>query len=116
QSVNSGSVTINESSKDLSASSWVFRTTRQNSQLRTNLYLVNTSKILLDGTLNNFSSNGKNEVDKDDAIKILNIAGSASLAVNRDGKLLTIERRKFINKSDTIFYNTKGLSRQNYQL
>jgi hypothetical protein len=116
QSFGGGTVTIIENSKEFSTTSMIFRTSRQDAQLRTNLYAVNTDKTLLDGTLNQFSINGNNAVDGKDALKIPNIAAGTYMGIMRDGRNLTIERRQLINMDDTIFYNITTLTRRNYQL
>jgi ligand-binding SRPBCC domain-containing protein len=111
-----GTVTLKENAKDTSSKSMIFRTSRQDAQLRTNLYVVNTDKTLLDGTLNQFSINGNNSIDQQDAIKIQNIAAGTYMGLSRDGRNLIIERRQLINLDDTIFYNMTTLTKRNYQL
>jgi hypothetical protein len=65
--------------------------------------------------MNLYGINESNDVDGRDAIKISSVAGGVTLSLLRDGKDLVIERRQLINKEDTIFFTTRGLSRTNYQ-
>ncbi len=93
----------------------IFSPVEQMQELRTNLYAVNTSANLLDAALTQFSDDGNNAVDGDDATKISAISGGTYLGMLRDGKNLVIERRKTITVNDTIFYNLMSASKRNYR-
>ena len=84
-------------------------------KLRTNIYAVNTSTNLLDATLVQFSSDGNNGVDRNDAMKIASIVAGTHLGMLRDGKNLIIERRQSVIVKDTIFYNLMTASKRNYR-
>src|SRR5687767_13863840 len=73
-------------------------------KFRTNLYAVNTSADLLDATIIQYSSDGNNAVDRNDATKMASIAAGTHLGMLRDGKNLIIERRQSVIVKDTIFY------------
>lgn len=115
QSVVPGSVVIKEQAKDLTANSMIFSPVTQPQQLRTNLYVVNTSTDLLDATLTQYSGDGNNAVDGKDAMKIPAIGAGTYLGMLRDGKNLIIERRQTITTNDTIFYNLMTASKRNYR-
>ncbi len=115
QSVGTGSVIIKEAAKELTTNSMIFSPVEQKQELRTNLYTVNTSASLLDAALTQFSDDGNNAVDGDDATKISAISGGTYLGMLRDGKNLVIERRKTITANDTIFYNLMSASKRNYR-
>lgn len=115
QSIVPGSVVIKEEAKDLTANSMIFSPVTQTQQLRTNLYVVNTSTDLLDATLTQYSSDGNNAIDGKDAMKIPAIGAGTYLSMLRDGKNLIIERRQSITTNDTIFYNLMTASKRNYR-
>jgi hypothetical protein len=69
---------------------------------------------LADGVLSTFKNNGNNAVDRNDALKINNF--SEQLGIARKNKILSVEQRKQIGKTDTIFYNTQRLLNKSYVL
>jgi hypothetical protein len=68
---------------------------------------------VLDGNAVSFSHNYSNDIDLNDAIKIE--TGGSTFGVKRSGKLLSIEARKEIITSDTIFYSLGNLPKQQYK-
>ncbi len=98
-----GTVSFNENCK-VSGSNDVNRVMNRYKQLRSNLYVMNgADQVLLDGNLVQYDASFSNEVDVQDAMK-LNNAGE-NLGLNNNGKILAIERRAEIVKSDTIHLN-----------
>jgi len=82
-------------------------------QLKTNLYEVATLN-LLDATLTQYSIDGNNGIDRNDAVKIPSIGAATHLGMFRHGRNLIIERRQSIIVNDTIFYNLMTASKRNY--
>ncbi|MGN6532940.1 MAG: T9SS type A sorting domain-containing protein, partial [Ginsengibacter sp.] len=72
------------------------------------------SGIMADGNTVVFNSGYSENIDGNDAIKILN-AGE-NFGIKRLGKTLAIEARPFINTTDTIFYNMSNMAQRTYQL
>src|SRR5207249_4720058 len=87
-------------------------------ELRTNLYAENADGTisLSDGTLDLFDYSYTNTPVNllEDAKKIGNFA--ENLALWRDSILLSVEKRKIIFSSDTIFYNISRMRQKNYKL
>jgi autotransporter-associated beta strand protein len=113
-----GSLTINESDKT-SADALVFRPATNEviiRSLRANLYAINADGTisLNDGVLNLFDPSYNNAVDISDATKFTTV--SENIALKRDAHLLSIELRKPIAVSDSIFYNLSKLIAKNYRL
>ena len=89
--------------------------TQQARHLRTNLNVItNSGSILLDGTLIRFNRRWSDAVDINDAAK-MNNAGE-NLGLYRHGKILSVESRPPLTRTDTIFYNTGMLKVQQYEL
>ncbi|MEO6489860.1 MAG: hypothetical protein ABIO04_07980 [Ferruginibacter sp.] len=83
-------------------------------QLRTNLnVIISGEPLLLDGNLVQFGHHMKDVVDDNDGLKFKN--SGENIAMNRDGKLLSVERRSLIQHNDTIFYNLGLLRVQQYE-
>ena len=69
---------------------------------------------LADGVLLEFNNQYSDKVDKEDAIKLVNINESFNLV--RDGIKLAVERRTFIKRNDTLFFQVSRTSSKKYQL
>jgi hypothetical protein len=68
---------------------------------------------LYDGVLSEFDAGYSNAVDASDAIKMINFG--ENLAIRRDNKNMSVERRLEIVNTDTIFYNLGQVSVQHYR-
>ena len=75
--------------------------------------MEDASLRLADGTLVEFNNRYSDAVDKEDAIKLININENFSLS--RNGKILAIERRSVISEKDTIFFQLSRTTPSNYQ-
>lgn len=87
----------------------------QTKQFRSNLFIVdpNGNTVLMDGTLSMYHVDFSNEVNNQDARKMFN--PGENIGIERDGKVLIIERREEITSSDTIFlklWNTRIITYQ----
>jgi len=89
--------------------------TKPVTSFRTNLYLVEPTDtlILADGNLAQFDAEFSNDVNLDDVLKFGNI--NEMLAFQRDGKALSVERRKEIMANDTLFFKLTKTEKRNYQ-
>ncbi|MDB5279610.1 MAG: hypothetical protein JWR61_4565 [Ferruginibacter sp.] len=114
--VNPGTITFKETDKNAGGSDQLFRPVYGNEKIRVNLLGINTdgSASFADGVLTTYNDNNSNNVDRNDAAKILN--QSENLCINRNNKNLAIERRKTIDGNDTTFLNLYSLKKQNYLL
>lgn len=85
-------------------------------QFRNNLYIIdpNGNAILMDGTLSLYSNDYSNDVDRLDARKMFN--PGENIGIQRDNKVLIIERRKDIEVSDTIFFKLWNTREITYRL
>ena len=110
------SLVIKESHKTPVINNNAFREHSLISSLRTNLFLINEkdSGILADGNLVEFGENFKSGVTIEDAPKFNNIF--ETLGLERDHINLAIERRPFINATDTLFFKLTGSKKQAYKL
>lgn len=61
-----------------------------------------------------FAKYFSNDIDGDDASKFSN--ANENFGLKREGKILIIEARNSIQKSDTLFYNLENVSKQDYRL
>jgi autotransporter-associated beta strand protein len=77
------------------------------------MQIEDTSFRLADGTLLEFNNLFSDSVDKEDALKLINI--NESFNVNRNGKALAVERRSVIRVKDTIFFQLSRTTPRNYQ-
>lgn len=111
-----GTLSFSEAAK-ASASNLV---TRQSAatpgrQLRTNLYVSQPSdRVLIDGNLVEFDNSYSNNVDIKDGLKLNNLG--ENLGLSRGTYTLAVERRKPVNKTDTIFYRLGQLQQREYLL
>ena len=105
-----GVFTIKETDKAYNDLPLVFRPAQMpETEIRNNLYILNadSSTALLDGVLTIVGGNYNNLIDGKDAIKVSNF--SENLAIEREDKLLAVEKRHTPNGSDTIFYNIANM-------
>ncbi len=109
-----GSVTMTESAKTSGSSIVNAPQGLPSPTLTVNLYGIDSkgTNYMADGFMVNYGSQYNNAVDELDAIKSNNSA--ENLADKRDHSLLIVERRQMIEKTDTIFINMAGVSKQNY--
>ena len=113
-----GTINFTEPAKASSSNLTFFRPQSPSgrvAQLRTNLYSVsaNSTTILTDGTLQQFSTDYSNAIDGKDARKFSN--GAENLSIRTGGRNLIVERRNIPGEQDTIFYNLSGVKAQNYR-
>ena len=76
--------------------------------------LISQNDVLIDGNAVSFSSKFSNKIDSYDALKFS--TEGPRFCLKRTGKLLSVEARKEITLSDTIFYSLEILSKQQYKL
>ena len=106
-----GSIRFDENCKVSGNHHLVTRDAEQKNQiLFANLFSSNHT--VLDGNAVSFSQDYSNDIDVNDAIKFE--TGGSTFCVKRSGKLLSIEARKEIISSDTIFYSLGNLPKQQY--
>ena len=74
----------------------------------------NSTDKVADGNVVAFDGNFSNNVDGDDALKI--IAEGENFGLKRNGKTLAIEARSPLVNTDTIYYNMSHLAWRTYQL
>ena len=77
------------------------------------MQMEDASFRLADGTLLEFSRKYSDSLDKEDALKLINI--NESFNVNRNGKALAIERRSILSKNDTVFFQLSRTTPRSYQ-
>ncbi|HMP22122.1 MAG TPA: hypothetical protein PKC39_14280 [Ferruginibacter sp.] len=83
----------------------------------TDLYLVkNKENILADGVANTYNPNYKNAVDEMDATKLLSFNTREKLMIEREGVMLSVERRRSPGIEDTIFLVQHRLNISAYKL
>jgi hypothetical protein len=75
--------------------------------------LYNANNIA-DGNTVAFDKNYSDNIDGNDALKLLN--GGENFGLKRNGKILAIEAKAPLSESDTLFYNMSNLKQQTYQL
>ena len=112
------SITIKEKHKSAGGSDFIFKpmTGNKSLSLRANLFTINSAGLasLSDGILTTYNDDNSNAVDKNDAKKLYNVA--ENICIGREGKNLSIERRKTILDNDTTFLNLYNLKKQTYTL
>ncbi|MDQ6890832.1 MAG: hypothetical protein M3Z56_11220, partial [Bacteroidota bacterium] len=87
---------------------------RLKQNIEANLFInANGAAVLMDGTRADIGTAFSNNLDDEDAYKILNSAENVSL--KRNGKLLGVERYNIITELDTFYLNLTNLRVQNYQ-
>lgn len=78
------------------------------------LFIVSgNTRTLMDGVVAEFDRTYSNNLDRLDAIKLLN--GNENLGIMSGGKLLAVERRANIQNRDTIYYNFSQSRMAHYQ-
>ncbi len=107
-----GILRFTEASKNINTTNGGFRTTAPETGLFIRMY--NNSSELLDAAMARFSSDGRVKVDADDALKLSNFG--ENLALQRNNKNLTIERRPLLTVNDTLFLNVWNLKESTYRL
>ncbi len=77
-------------------------------------FLYSEPGVIADGNAVVFGEDFSNSIDRDDALKMKN-AGE-NFAISRGGQLISVEARKHIDKTDTIFFDLNNLAKQSYFL
>ena len=110
-----GTVTFAENQKTVGGAI-VTRETNTISNLMARLSVVsNGTSILLDGAVTQFDDEFSNEIDEEDAIKL--VSGSIeNISVLNKGVKLVGDKRKSIINTDTVYYSLNSLRTQNYKL
>lgn len=110
-----GTITFNELAK--TAGSKLFTRpgiTVPVKRLNNCLYIVSgNTRTLMDGVVAEFDLSYSNNLDRMDAIKLLN--GNENLGIRTGGKILAVERRANLQNRDTIFYNMSQGRLAHYQ-
>ncbi len=88
-------------------------TLTMNRQFIRSTLLTNTGSMA-DGNAGAFDSDLSNEVNTDDALKIMN--GGENFCLKRDNYLLAVEGRSLIATTDTLFYFMNHLLQQAYTI
>ncbi|HMO61510.1 MAG TPA: T9SS type A sorting domain-containing protein [Ferruginibacter sp.] len=111
------SITFKENDKAVYNNKFVFRPVitqpSQSLNIALNIVQADGSLILADGVLANFNPVFSNAVDRDDALKFINI--NETLAFVRNGTALAAERRPSISIFDTLFLRLWKTTPQQYQ-
>ncbi|MBW7840120.1 MAG: putative Ig domain-containing protein, partial [Chitinophagaceae bacterium] len=111
-----GNITFEEADKvDESDNTMFFRGNGRGKQLgvlRTNI--LSADGTLQDGTLQIFSDEYSNGVDRADGRKMINTG--INLSVKVSNQLLVVERRQPLNMNDTIYYNLTGVGNGKYTI
>jgi hypothetical protein len=110
----SGSITFKETSK-FNGSANVLRENQLFASFRTNVYkMTNGVAEIVDGVTQMLDNANTNDLNDEDASKMVNIGENFALVVN--SKQLAIENRKPFLLSDTINYNMTQMKQATYQL
>jgi hypothetical protein len=113
-SAGAGSITFKEISK-YNGSANVLRENQVFSSFRTNVYkMTNGVAEIVDGVTQMLDVANANELNEEDASKMVNTSENFALMVNN--KQLSIETRKPFLLSDTINYNMTQMKQATYQL
>ena len=115
--INPGTVTTKESDKTVNGSDFLFgRQGVTGQKLRTNLYAQNAdgTSSLLDGALITYANINSNKLDKEDVKKLH--GATEGISLQREGRLLAIERRTTITENDTAFINISEMKPGQYKL
>ncbi|MEO5889099.1 MAG: T9SS type A sorting domain-containing protein, partial [Ferruginibacter sp.] len=110
------SIVFQESAKsDASTNLTAFRPMGTTQSLRANLYHLNENNntLLLDGVMALFDSSFSKSVDNDDVVKQSNY--KEMLALVRDNKTLTLERRPLPDSDDTLFLRLTKTTQRRYR-
>jgi subtilisin-like proprotein convertase family protein len=127
QNAGTGTVSIDENAKLPTSSSNVFRPVSPRSQpsvpsslaylgillLYENLDSAGTQQ-LVDGALSLYNHAYSNDIDLDDAKKIMNFS-SENMGIDNKGNWLQIEKRNRVQDTDTIYYKMRSFRVRQYQ-
>lgn len=116
----SGSISVTESNKCNCGNGNVFRpapSTNTSSKLYVNLRSVNAdgTQPVVDGAMAAFDNKYSNSLDNFDATKLLN-SSAENISIARDNSRISIERRKAIAATDTVYLDIDNMRLRNYQL
>ena len=111
-----GSISFKESNKVTGSNNTLYRPAYQQSQLRANLFAKNSDGTVSinDGVLSTFDDVFSDETNRDDMYKLPNF--TENISILRNAKSISIERRKPVNETDTIFYQMLSMKNKGYQL
>jgi len=126
QNAGTGTISINENAKVGSNTSTVFRPASPASGPAANPVMgyistlfsyedVDGTAQLVDGALSLYNHDYSDEIDLDDAKKLLNFS-SENFGIDRATEWLQIEKRKRADEGDTIQYKMRFVKVRNYQL
>jgi hypothetical protein len=109
-----GSVIIEEKDKSTLQAN-VFKTTATDMKMQVNMSFYNSdsSTTLADATVSRYNTTYSAAVTSEDAGKLDNVDENIALA--RDNRLLTVERRPLINATDTMFLKVYNMKLRNYK-
>ncbi len=109
-------ITFTENHKSNPASTGLFKPVTTDQSFRVNLLVVSPTNTaqLADGVLCRFDDAYSNEVDGEDARKFSNT--KENLGLMRDGQLLSVEARRMVVTTDTLFLRLSKLAKPGYQL
>ena len=109
----SGSIGFSENTKSNVVSNSGFRNNSKVAKLNVELYLKTDSLVLADAILACFSNQYHSKVLPEDGIKLANM--NENLAIEKSDAVLTIERRPFAGKVDTLSLKLWNTASRNYQ-
>ncbi len=112
----SGTLTMDEADKSTASTTNAFRPRSAVYQLMTVLKTINddNTTYVSDAALNLFDNTFNNAADLNDVRKLSNV--NENFAVQRNGSIMAIERKKLPATADTIFYFMNRMQQKNYQL
>ena len=113
------SISFNENSKTTGSVNFARKANREESSqrqfLRVSLFTgPNPDALIADGNAVAFDEAFSNNVDADDALKIMN--SGENFGIQRAGKILAVEAKAPVAVQDTIYYAMSNLRQQTYQL
>jgi hypothetical protein len=114
-----GTISFNENSKTTGSANFARKASREGSVqrqfLRVSLFTgPNPDALIADGNAVAFDEAFSNNIDADDALKILN--SGENFGIQSGGKILAVEAKAPLAMTDTIYYSMSNLRRQTYQL
>jgi hypothetical protein len=109
-----GTMNFKESSKDNSSAAMQRAQQGELPVVRANLFLRTADATeLLDGTAVIVDPASSNNIDNDDATKMVNT--SENVSIRKGDSLIATERRKLFTANDTMFLNLTGVRAADYQ-
>jgi hypothetical protein len=109
-----GTLTFKESSKDNNSAQVMRAQGDALPVVRMNLYIRSGADAeLVDGASVIIDNTSSNEVNSDDATKLVNT--SENVSIRKSDSLLAVERRKIFTANDTMFLNLTGVRAADYQ-